>query len=183
MQADLWQSIRNGSTTAMKTLYQDCYQELYAHAFRILPDKEKVKDILHELFCELWDNRKTLSEVVQVKAYLKTSVRNLVLKQIKRDQQVEKIENQPEISLFTEYAYEQLLIESQYFEEQKLQIWSAINKLTPTQRDIISMKFYQGLSYEAIAARLQLKPRTIYNHVHMALSRLRIGLKRPSREA
>ena len=71
MTPEIWQNIRDGDAVAMKALYQQCYQSLYAYGFRVLPDKDKIKDCLHEVFCEIWQRRAKLGEVVNVEAYLK----------------------------------------------------------------------------------------------------------------
>jgi len=177
MKAEIWEQIRNGDANAMKVLYQDSYQDLYAAALRILPDPDKVKDCLHEIFCEVWQNRENLSQVEHIKAYLKTCVRNRVLREIKLDQNIDAIDEHEEVFQLKEYSYEQLLIESQQLQEDKIRIWDALNKLTPMQREIMSLKFFEGLSYDAIALQLDIKPRTVYNHVYSAISSLRSELK------
>ncbi|PWS26323.1 hypothetical protein DHW03_16190 [Pedobacter yonginense] len=177
MQENIWKDIQNGDATAMKTLYRECYQNLYVHAYRMLPDKEKIKDCLHEIFCELWEKRNHIGDIAYIEAYLKTCVRNRILKEIKQNSHTENLDNIGESSEMSVYSYEQLLIESQYLEERKLKIWDAVNKLTPMQRQIISLKFYESLSYQAIAVQLQLKPRTVYNHVYAAIYTLKTALK------
>lgn len=177
MKTELWDKIRNGDAEAMKILYQDCYQELYAFGFRLLPDKDQVKDCVHEIFCELWSNRSRIGQIDYIQAYLRTCVRNRILKEIKQEMNTERIGDQKEIFQLREHDYEQLLIASQQLEEQKLKIAHAINRLTAMQREIISLKFYEGLTYEAIAVQLNLKTRTVYNHVYSAICSLRENLK------
>jgi len=178
MEGNIWHHIQNGDTEAMKILYKNCYQELYAYAFKMLPDKEKIKDCLHEIFCQIWEDRKKIGDITNIKAYLVTCVRNRILKEIKQSSHVDQIENHGDLNQFKAYSYEQLLIESQHLEERKQKIWDAVSRLTPMQREIISLKFLQNLSYQAIAIQLELKPRTVYNHVYAAICSLRITLKR-----
>jgi len=176
MQQILWTKIQAGDTESMKTFYRECYQDLYSYAFRILPDKEKIKDCIHEIFCELWENKSRLGNIENINAYLKTCVKHRIFKEIKQSSKTNILEDTNGNLEKSELSYEQLLIESQFLEERKLKIWEAINKLTPTQREIISLKFYQDLSYQAIALQLNLKPRTIYNHVYSAICSLKIAL-------
>ncbi|GGI23377.1 RNA polymerase sigma factor [Pedobacter mendelii] len=177
MQNTIWKDIQNGDAEAMKILYRECYQDLYAYAFRILSDKEKIKDCLHEIFCELWENRNKVGDIEYIKAYLRTCVRNRIFKEIKDSSRTENIENINEGLQYSVLSYEQLLIESQFLENRRLKIWDAVNKLTPTQREIISLKFYENLSYQAISIQLKLKPRTVYNHVYGAICSLKGALK------
>lgn len=172
MDPKIWQNIRNGDAAAMRILYQECYQELYAFGFRILADKDKIKDCLHEIFCDIWQKRAQIGEVNNIKAYLKTCVRNQLLKEIKQDQKIDQINDQ-EFAHLTENSYEQLLIATETDADAKVKMWQALNKLTQTQREIIKLKFFEDLSYEAISITLKLKPRTVYNHVYSAICTLR----------
>ena len=172
MDPKIWQNIRNGDALAMKTLYQECYQELFAFGFRIIADKDKIKDCLHEIFCDIWQKRAQIGEVNHIKAYLKTCVRNKLLKEIKLDQKTDHISDQ-EFEHLTENSYEQLLIASETDANSKAKMWRAINELTPMQREIINLKFFEELNYDAIAVMLKLKPRTVYNHVYAAICKLR----------
>ncbi len=172
MDPKIWQNIRNGDALAMKTLYQECFQELFAFGFKMIADKEKVKDCLHEIFCDIWQKRAQVGEVNHVKAYLKTCVRNRLLKEIKLDQKTDQISGQ-EFEYLTENSYEQLLISAETDADTKVKIWRAINELTQMQREIIKLKFFDELNYEAIAMMLKLKPRTVYNHMYAAICKLR----------
>ncbi len=177
MDSKLWQDIRNGDANAMKLLYQNSYQELYAYGFKIIADKDKVKDCLHEVFSDIWQKRSRIGEVSQVKAYLKTCVRHQLFKAIKQDQRTDQLNNQ-EYEHLAENSYEQLLIAAENHANAKIKMWKAINKLTPMQREVIKLKFYEDLSYEAISIMLKLKPRTIYNHIYAAICTLRTELSK-----
>lgn len=177
MTPEIWQSIQNGDATAMRTLYQGCYQELYAFGFRMLADKDKVKDCLHEVFCEIWQKRSTIGEIIHIKAYLKTCVRNKLLKEIKQDQKIERLPVDFELTELTQKSYEQLLIESESDADAKVKLWKALDMLTTAQKEVIKLKFFDDLSYEAISILLKLKPRTIYNHMYVAIGVLREALK------
>jgi RNA polymerase sigma-70 factor (ECF subfamily) len=52
----------------------------------------------------------------------------------------------------------------------------AINKLTKRQREIITLKFFNELSYDEIADFTGLSQRRIYNLVHESVRALRVNL-------
>lgn len=180
MTPEIWQQIREGDSNAMNSLYQTCYQELFAFGFKLLPDKDKVKDTLHELFCDIWQRRGEIGQVMHVKAYLKTCVRNKLLKEINQNLKIESLGDQ-ELENITVASYEQLLIESEIDTAAKEKMWNALQQLTHTQKEVIKLKFYDDLSYEAIAILLKLKPRTVYNHVYSAICTLRSALSHHKR--
>ncbi|KLT64800.1 RNA polymerase sigma factor [Pedobacter sp. BMA] len=173
MKAGLWDKIRGGDSGAMRMLYQDCYQDLYAYGFRILPDRQVVQDTLHELFAGIWLKRDTLGQVEFVDSYLKTSLRNNLIRESNKSKKFISIDDIPSLLTINEHSYEQLLIESQFIAERKDKISHAIDALTPTQREIVRLKFFDGMEYDAIARQLELKSRTVYNHVYAAICTLR----------
>lgn len=178
MDPEVWCRIRNGDVAAMKSLYQSSYQELFVYAFKIIGDKDKVKDSIHELFCEIWQNREKMAQVLHVKAYLKTCVRNKLLREMNLAKQFTPLLDERDVLEYQEYSYEQLLIKAQDKEVDQIKLTAALAKLTHAQKEIVRLKFYEGLSYEAIAVLLKLKSRTIYNHVFAALGILRKELKK-----
>jgi len=48
-----------------------------------------------------------------------------------------------------------------------------INALPARQRELIILKFYEGLGYEDIVRKTGLTRRTIYNKIHEALSKIK----------
>ena len=52
----------------------------------------------------------------------------------------------------------------------------AIADLTPRQREVIYLKYFEGLSTDELAEILQIRAQSIYNLVHDALENLRIFL-------
>lgn len=176
MDSHIWHNIKHGDQQAMMLLYKSSYQELYAFGFRICANKEQVKDCIHEMFCEIWQKRHSLSEVQQVKAYLRTYLKRKLLKEIYQTNHQGNLTKLDE-GLDREKSYESLLIEAQESDEKKRKLWLALDHLTKNQREIIKLKFYEGLSYEQIASALNLQPRTVYNHVYEALQVLRKLLK------
>jgi RNA polymerase sigma-70 factor, ECF subfamily len=49
-------------------------------------------------------------------------------------------------------------------------------RLPPTQREVIQLGFFDGLTHEAIAHRLALAPGTVKGRMRLGLSKLRSGL-------
>ena len=61
-------------------------------------------------------------------------------------------------------------------EEKKEALKEAIANLTPRQREVIYLKYFEGLSTRELAEILQIRAQSIYNLVHDALENLRIFL-------
>lgn len=150
-------------------LYETHYQALFAFGCRVSMDRELVKDSIHELFCELWDRRSRLPEVENIKSYLFTYLKRKLL----RESQDAFASLTDTTTIPAERSYEEMLVEMQSDEDTKQRVQHLLSKLTPGQLEMIRLKYYEQLSYEAIAQRLQVQPRTVYNQVSEALKTLR----------
>lgn len=172
----LWAEIRKGNADSFKVVYQSCYKDLYAFGFRVCANKEQVKDTIHEMFCEIWDKRHQLNEVNNISAYLKTYLKRKLLKETVTHFIAEESELKKENQL-KEHSYEDLLIQSQTTDSQKFKIAEALKHLSPSQKEIITLKFFDELNYQQIAVLLNIKARTVYNQVYKSLLTLKEHLK------
>lgn len=172
----LWAAIKKGDADALKAVYQHCYKDLYAFGFRFCADKEQVKDGIHEMFCEIWTKKHQLNDANNISAYLKTYLKRKILKSTINAFTSEADEQKKELFL-TERSYEDLLIQSQTNDIRKEKIAVALEQLSPSQREIITLKFFEGLSYEQISSLLNITARTVYNQVYKSLLTLKQQLK------
>lgn len=156
-------------------MYEAYYQSLYTFGYRINPSKEFVKDNIHELFCELWEKRFSLPLVTNEKSYLFTYLKRKILKEANALERAAELEK--ELPAENALSYETLLIQSQTTEENKIKLQNLLNRISPAQLQIIEYKFFEMLSYEEIAAMMNLQPRTVYNQVYEALKTMRHHLK------
>ncbi|GGH60326.1 hypothetical protein GCM10011379_08060 [Filimonas zeae] len=173
MEGKLWQELQNGNEEAFMKLYNQSYQVLYSFGSRVHANSQVVKDTIHEMFCELWDQHARLPQVENVRAYLFTYLKRKLLREItievKHHSFVREDSSRPQMEL----SYEDMLVNLETDEETRNRLRHYLQKLTPAQLQIIQMKYYEGLSYEQIAHQLQLQPRTVYNRVYESLQLLR----------
>lgn len=174
-QTNDWYRLKQGDKDAFMRLYDSCYQAMYSFGFRVYPDKDLVKDAIHEVFCEVWENREKFPDITNEKAYLITYLKRKILRELEK-KYVSLSDDHVQAMVF-ERSYEALLIEQQTDETSRLQLKKSLAQLTPGQLEIIRLKYYEQLDNDEIAERLQLKPRTIYNQISLALRTLRQHIK------
>ncbi|MEQ6118013.1 sigma-70 family RNA polymerase sigma factor [Reichenbachiella sp. MALMAid0571] len=167
---NLWESIKKGDKKAFIELYETFYQDLYAYGFKISGDKELVKDCIQQVYLEIWDNRENQSEVNFLKSYLlKYFKRKLFREMAQRSKESSSYDN----PIGMELSYEELLIKNQSSEDLQFKLHEALDKLTNKQKQVIKMKFFEGLTYDEIAEITSSKNRTVYNQVYEALKILK----------
>ena len=175
---DNWERMAGGDENAFMILYRSQYQALFSYGFSITTDRELTKDCIQELFLEIWNTRATLNkEVKNVRSYLFTWLRRKISHEFARLQKEILPDQLVKEFAFTQASYEELLIAFQQSEEKKEELRLALKKLTKKQLEIIRLKFFENLTYRAIAAQTSLTPRTVYNLIYEGLRHLREAMQ------
>jgi RNA polymerase sigma factor (sigma-70 family) len=167
-----------GDKGSFLSLYKTYYQALFCYGFSLSVDRELTKDCIQELFVEIWSNRASLNrDVKNVRSYLFTWLRRKISRELSRLAKESAFDAASEESGPIQASYEELLIAFQQSDEKKEQLRSALGKLTRKQLEIIRLKFFENLSYRAIAERKSITPRTVYNTIYESIRQLRESMK------
>jgi RNA polymerase sigma factor (sigma-70 family) len=169
----LWMAfVNNRSEQDFYALHRQFFPYLLSIGLKITPDRDLVKDVLNQQFLQLWQQRETLQDIKYPLTYVTTSFRRRLLKEGLSLSTVEELTDE-HLQLYTEQSPEQA---SLYREADALlqeRITNAIKRLSDRKQLLIRMKYFEGLSYAAIAEKTGLSERTIYNKVHEAIKELR----------
>jgi len=166
----LWDSIKKGDKESYIELYDRFYQRLYIYGFKIARNKELVKDCIQEMFLEIWKKRETLKSVNTIQPYLLTYLRRKIYKELKKE---ETLSSETYIPEEEDASYEELLLINESLEEKRVKLQLELDNLTPTQKNILKMLYYEGMNHDEIAEYTSSSKRTIYNHIHQAFEILK----------
>ena len=173
-----WEAMRLGDKEAFLDIYKSLYRSLGGFGLRIDTDPDVVTDSLNQVFLDIWEKHEFLPRVENVEAYLRTTLKHKILKNIARQQKMDNaiamISQDDEL---LDMPYEELVVKIESDELVKRQLDIALKKLTPQQRKLIQLRFYEGLSYENVAENSGLTVRTAYNTIYSALKSLREHLR------
>jgi len=178
MAVNSWKGMTEGDKNAFLLLYQTEYQALFCYGFSLSVDRELTKDCIQELFTELWSTRSSLNkDVTNVRSYLFTWLRRKITRELSRRAKKAAFNEHIEETASVQASYEELLIAFQQSDEKREQLRAALEKLSRRQLEIIKLKFFENLSYRAIADRKSLTPRTVYNSIYESIRVLRESMK------
>ena len=173
----LWSAFKNGDEIAFETLYTKYFKTLGSYGLRLNPNKLIVEDAIHDVFIELWRRKEFLSDVDNIKYYLFKVIRN----QLNRNIKEEIIEGNEDINNFLDYlstlSSEQEIVSEETENAKKESIKIAINNLSNRQREVIHLRFYQGLSLDEVALIMELPKQVVRNLLSKSYAILRISLK------
>ncbi|MGM0546289.1 MAG: RNA polymerase sigma factor [Bacteroidota bacterium] len=170
----LWERVRSGDQEALEKLFSRMFDSLYKYGYRIIPNSNHVRDAIQEVYYQLWKYHRNLDTPESVRAYLFVSLRRELLNQKESRQRREEVNQKyvsEEFDPLLNYRKWDHLFELKDQESKELK--KAIKNLTSRQREVIYLKFFEGLSTTELSEVLQIRAQSIYNLVYDALHNLR----------
>lgn len=174
----LWKSFKDGDLLAYERIYNLYYQDLYLYGLKLCSSQDLVRDSIQALFVAIWDRKEHLDEVRSIKAYLLASLRRKILKKLRENRSINSsFPIQDEIMNTVQISIEESIIQSELEEFQIKALQEALECLPERQKEILFLKYYNGMSYEEIEEILSINYQSIRNHIYRALQKLRAHLK------
>jgi RNA polymerase sigma-70 factor (ECF subfamily) len=168
------QRLRHGDRLAYADLFHGTYDALLRYVTYITHDQQAAHDILQEVYLKLWNIRATIDPDRSLRALLFQMARNYALnhERQKKRHATDALED----SVFEPQVGAQL---SEDLDAQALHQWiqTWIERMPARRREAFLLSRYEGLSHEEIARLMQLAPKTVNNHIVLALQYLRDRLQ------
>lgn len=167
---DLIRLLKDDNRTAYAAIFERYNALLFSHAYRKLNDKDDAKDLIQDIFANLWVKRHQLEIKSSLEAYLFTAIRNKFY-DIVSHRKVEDV-YRLSISDFMEpgnQVTDHLIREKQF---QQI-IEEEIQALPPRMRLVFEMSRKQHLSHQEIADQLGISKQTVTDQVKKALKILK----------
>ncbi len=170
----LWRAIKLGDPAALNKLLNKYYEDLFFYGLKLTGNQGHVADTIQDLFANVWETRKRISEVAHVKAYLFAALRNNLLKPNPKDIFVRA---DPSISLNRDHGFD--ISPEDIYLDKELQlknikiIKELLAELSPKQKEIIYLKFYSNYSNIEISRILAIKKQSVANLLARTINLLR----------
>lgn len=165
---------------AYKKLFMELYNPLVNFSTSFVQQKEIAEEIVSDILINLWEKRKELERIENLRVYLYISTRNQSLKHLVKQKKINSV-NLDELDVNLNVSNlnpESLLISKEMI--QKLE--TAIHQLPPKCKMIFQLIKEDGLKYKEIANILNISVKTIDNQLAIALQKisksLRLNLKK-----
>jgi RNA polymerase sigma factor (sigma-70 family) len=175
----IWDAFRFGDESSLKAIFEQFYTPLFNYGHKFSMDDHLIEDTLQDLFVKLWKNRDNIKETDSVRNYLYKSFRRVLLRKLDVEQRKHSFSALEEgLDWSQELGYDQLLISRERLETIRKNLVAALAKMSPRQREIIHLRYYEEMEYEEIAALMQLSVSSTYKLVYKAIDTLRSHLSR-----
>lgn len=167
---ELLRRMRDGDTGALGILYMRYAGSVSDFAFSFIRVTEDVEDITHNIFCSLWENRDRIADVESMKSYLFMMTRNAIFKVFRHQKVVEEWESEAKRDSIRDiYDGESKVTTDDLLEMIDLMIAN----MPEMQRKIFCMSRYENMTYNEIADKLGVSPKTVQRYIGLALADLR----------
>ena len=143
-------------------LFKGLFKPLCGFAMKYTGDLDAAKNLVHEVFIQVWEKFGALPADTNFKSYLYRAVRNRCLNHIRDKKKFVTIENVADHRL-TEIN---TTLETSEL-EQKIEV--AISSLPEKCRMVFEMNRLEGLKYSEIAARMNISIKTVEAQMSKAL--------------
>lgn len=169
---------------AWSLFYNQYKMFIFTIANKILRNKELAQDITHDVFIKCTKEFDRYNQAQPFKPWLGAIVKNLCLTEINKERSSQYIENIDAndhnnkdgvadiyVNIVDENAkppYEYLLNK-----EKNKTIRKILSKLKPEFREVIELKYIEGMSYEEIAAKINKPTGTVMSRLFNAREKIR----------
>jgi RNA polymerase sigma-70 factor (family 1) len=167
---ELIRQIKQGDRAAFTEVYKRYAESLAGFAASKLYDLDDARDVLHDLFVKLWEDRYTLSINDNLRSFLFAAIRYKIIDKIRRN-----VTRQEYDVLLKALAEPQANGIEQQMEAKELQalVDHSLEQLPAKTKLIYQLSRNEHLSITEIAQRLNLSEQTVKNQLSIALKHLR----------
>jgi RNA polymerase sigma-70 factor (ECF subfamily) len=167
-------AVRSGDKEAYREIVETYMQRAYYVALGFVRDSDEAMDISQMAFIKAYRNLKRFDTDRPFFPWFYRILRNLCLDHVKRTNRMRKVPLEDV----------QILEEKGEDREMKELLWKAIEQLPVEQREIIILRYFEGLSYKEIAETVDKPVGTIMSSLHYSKRKLKntigkfLGFKR-----
>lgn len=182
----IWVDLKAGEKSALELLFKHYYEDMYWYAVKLCGDKNLAEDHIQNLFLKIWKRRDSLGDVKAVKTYLLTALRRSLISEMNKTAHKNfntsfeySLNKQRFDELFPTYfaiSAEEFIIYEEQTELKKKRLTKALQQLSPRQREVMYLKYYEGMNYGEIEKIMSISYQTARNHCHESLKKMRIFL-------
>lgn len=166
---DLIQRLKRGEKRAFDRIYGLYAFEILNFCRKNLDCEEDAEEVVQDVFVALWNSRSIIRTEVSLKGLLYTSARNRILNRYRSKVTFECRLDDIRESELTKHTSPESRVE---YNEFRRRVIAVVMSLPPTQRRIVIMSRYRGLSHAQIVEKTGLSMQTVKNNLSLALKKL-----------
>jgi len=154
------------------SVYDENADALFRYAYFRLYDRERAKELMQEAFLKTWEYLESGKKISNVRAFLYRTVHNLSVNEAVRHKSYSLDEMREVAGFDPEEEHENTPEEDAEYQL----VLAKIEELASDERDVLVMRYIEGLPVAEIAEALEEAPNTVSVRIHRAMKKLRASL-------
>ncbi len=167
----LWNQFKNGDEHSFVAMFRNYYSRLFNYGSKISSDPELLEDCIQELFLDVWRSNGK-ADIISFNAYIFKAFKFKLIKQLAKKNKIASLGSNIGENAF-ELSHENFIINNEFNFARKEKILNAFQELSPRQKEIIYLKFYQDLSYEEVSEIMQISYQAARNLIYNSLKMIK----------
>lgn len=170
MDKDAIRRFKEGDAQAFDLIYRQYSKKLYFFALGLVKDEETSKDLVQEVFVNLWEKKELVNLHLNFDNYIFTITYNSIRKFFRK----KAIENKVMDHILKNFPDIIETADGTLIYDELLEIASKTIENIPHRRKIVyKLSKQEGMKIKEIASKLNISPRTAENHLARALKYLK----------
>jgi RNA polymerase sigma factor (sigma-70 family) len=163
--------IAAGDRAALRQLYEATSAKLFGVCLRILSDREECEDVLQEVYVTVWRRADGYDAArAGVVTWLSTIARNRAIDRLRARGPLAHAEPVEDLQLVDDALGADALLEAT---DDRRRLQGCLDELDERTRGVIRTAFFEGVTYEALAERLDAPLGTVKSWIRRGLARLK----------
>lgn len=157
------------TASAFEDLFLLWNRKIYHYALSKTASTYIAEETVQRVFIKLWNNLHHKEVDIKIEAQLFCIAKTTLLDVVKEERRRQTYALDPEYP----QAHNHTPLEVYRIKELQQQLDSVINQMPQARKTVFRMSRFENLSYKEIAQQLSISPKTVENHISLALQTLR----------
>lgn len=155
--------------------YDEYNDALFRHAYLRVSDRDRAIDIVHDTYTKVWTYVRNGHEIEQFRPFLYKVLNNLIIDSYrkKRESSLEALFEKDGVDEGTFDELSETTVESLAATIDGRQAFTLLDTLTDEYREVIILRFVDGLGPKEIASLIEESENTVSVRIHRGLAQLR----------
>jgi RNA polymerase sigma-70 factor (ECF subfamily) len=168
--------IAAGDRAALRQLYEATSSKLFGVCLRILSDREDAEDVLQEVYVTVWRRADRFDGTrASVMTWVSTIARNRAIDRLRARGPLAHADQVDDLEIADDQPSAETLVQAAGDRARLAGCLSELDKRTET---VIRTAFFEGVTYEALARRLDAPLGTVKSWIRRGLAKLKGCLER-----
>lgn len=161
--------LKANDETALKKVFDMYHGPLYHYVLDKTGSIDVSKDVVQLTFIKLWKYRHSLNADIGLSSRLFRIARTTLIDEVRKLKVLRKAEAKENMQWVNENVTEALA-----YKDTLLRLDTLIRQMPPVRQHVFRLSRINNYSYNEIAEMLSISPKTVENHISLALKFLRV---------